>query len=493
MKTNVERLRLTIIASLAPVILALGGGAYAWLLATKPAPPRRTVAVRALEVAVAPANPVTAAMPIIGHGTVRAKHEIKIVPQVSGKLVHVHPSLAPGKMIEEGELLFEIDPTVYAAQVQRVEAEARALEAALDRSDQELSNLNERITNGEKVLAIDEQDYLGAKRLYEDEQVGTPRDVDMVHQKYLRQKGALIELKSRRSMIPHIKLETEARLQATRAQLRSAHHNLENTKIFCPFNARVEFVSAYTAQVVTVPFSIATLTDMSAFELTVGIDPAELRWLEESIQLEALQGEHEGARPEVTVRWSLQGQSFTWRGFVTRFERVDEMTRTAQLVVEVRNADMRGSVELGNVSSRPTLAIGMYCRAELPAKPLKGALVVPRHAVYDNRWVYVFQPDEPGSSTGRLARRDVPLLRSMGDNVLVDYADRDGTRNCELRPGEQYIVSPLMKPVVGMPLRLREARVTALPTPRNATFPTAPASRGRTAVLAHVGLGPGGG
>jgi hypothetical protein len=265
-------------------------------------------------------------------------------------------------------------------------------------------------------------------------------------------------------LVPHIKAETVARLDAARARHTKAQHDFESTKILCPFKARVELVAAYESQVVTAHFSIATLTDMSAFELPVGIDPRELRWLDRTIRPEALEQGDGVLGPEVAVRWSLHGQEFGWRGHVTRLERVDEATRTARLVVEIRDVDMKASVRADVGASGPALAIGMHCRAELPAEPLEGALLVPRHAIHDNRWVYVFEPDpETGAdeSVGRLGRREVPMLRSVGDAVLVEYAGREGSGVCELTGGERVVVSPLVKPVVGMSVHLRDERIAS--------------------------------
>lgn len=473
-----ERMRHVINVSLVAMLLAAGAVACVWLIRTKPVPPRRSDFSRALEVAVSPVTPTMEATPIVGHGTVRPKHQVKIVPQVSGKLVHVHEDLAPGKIIPEGELLFMVDPTIYEARLRQADAEIRRLEASLQRADQEMANLEERIANARQMLGIDENDYATSKQLYEEEEVGTQRDLDLVYQKVLRQKDALIELESRRSVIPHIKAETLAQFEAARARHTQAEHNLKNTEIFCPFDARVELVTAYESQVVTAHFSIATLTDMSAFEVAVGIDPRELRWLDEAIRPEALEQADDVAGPEVAVRWSLHGQEFAWRGYVTRFERVDEATRTARLVVEIRNVDMTASVSMGSDTSRPTLAIGMHCRAELPAEPLAGALLVPRHAIHDNRWVYVFERDPAATDarTGRLERREVPLLRSVGNVVLVDYVGREGTEVCELSRGDQLVVSPLIKPVVGMRVRLRDDQVASVDG-----HSTMLASRGRQA------------
>jgi len=426
---------------------------------TKPAPSVRTTFSSVLEVAVQTVSPEGEDAPIVGHGTVRPKNQINIVPQVSGKLVYAHPELAQGKVIPKGEVLFEIDPTVYESRVRQSEAEIRGLEATLERQKIESANLDERIANAEKLTTIDLRDYETGQQLYEAEKVGTQRDVDLLMQKYLRANDALVELKSRRAAMPAIQIETQAQLDAAKARQVLARHDLESTKIRSPFEARVETVAAHEAQVVTAHFSIATLTDMEALEISVGIDPRELRWLNEMVRPEGLEREDRDAlaAPPVTVRWSLPDQEFTWKGHVTRFERVDELSRTARMVVEIRDVDMTAKVRNGSLDSIPTLSVGMYCRAELPANPLTEALLVPRHAIHDDRWVYVFEPD--GSTTedrdGRLGRREISMLRTVGDRVLVDYKDREGTEVCELRAGEQVIVSQLTKPVVGMKIATR--------------------------------------
>jgi len=425
--------------------------------------------------------------PVIGHGTVRPKKQIDIVPQVNGKLVRVHHDLATGKIIPKGDLLFEIDATVYETRVRQVEAEIRGLEGDLARRDQESVNVAARIENAREMLAIEQRDYETSRQLYEEENVGTARAVDVALQKYLRQKDAVTELENHKAMIPHLRLQTQAQLDAARAKLEHAKQDLANTKIFCPFKARVEVVDANESQVVTAHFSIARLTDMEAFEISVGIDPRELRWLDESVQPGALEEGDEGPGPRVTVRWSLRGQEYTWLGDVTRFERVDEATRTARMVVEVRDVDMVATVSDGDEETGPALSIGMFCRTELPARPLPEALFVPRHAVYDNQWVYVFEPDPDAADAreGKLARRRVPMLRAIGDDVLVDYQGRNGTEVCELQPGEEVITSPLLKPVVGMRVRARGERVahgtghvTEAPDERQA------AARSHRAVLA---------
>ena len=445
------------------------------LVATRPAPPRRQAGVAPLAVAVEAVVPCVEESPVVGYGTVRPKHEVDIVPQVSGKLVYVHEDLAVGKTIAAGETLFAIDPALYTSRVAQAEAEKRRLEAVHARYEVDAANLDTRIAHAERLLALVEEQYRTTKALYADEEnaAATALEVSADEQRLIKQQDAVAELRSRREMIPHLKAENEALLEGAEAQLERARLELAHTEIVCPFDARVESVSAYTSQVVTAFFAIARLTSLEAFEISVGIDPRELTWLAEGAHPDALTQEAHQPCAEVVVRSTVRGVEFEWRGYVARFERMDESTRTARMVVEVQQADLVAR----NSDERPggALSLGMFCRTELPARPLVGALLVPRHAIYENTWVYVFEPDDvmKEQGTGHLGRRLVPLLRSVGGAVLVDYEGRMGAEVCELQPGEQVVVSPLLKPVVGMPLRTREVQVARI-EPQRLLPPTDP-------------------
>jgi len=202
MTVSLENTRRKIRLMLAGSILAGGIVVCVSLVMTKPVPAVRSAFNRILEVATRTIQPQLENTPIVGHGTVRPKNQVDIVPQVSGILTRVHQHLAPGKIIPKGELLFEIDQTVYQARLLQAEAKVRGLEVALSRDDKEMENLKERILNAEQMLEIDYRDYATSKRLFEVEEVGTEHDVDLVHQKYLRQKDTTAQLIHRLTDIP---------------------------------------------------------------------------------------------------------------------------------------------------------------------------------------------------------------------------------------------------------------------------------------------------
>ncbi|HNU44135.1 MAG TPA: hypothetical protein PKH26_02430 [Phycisphaerae bacterium] len=461
--TYTEQMRHRLHALLAGVCMLVGTGVGIGLLVARPAPQRRAASPLPPAVAAVQVLPAEHSFPVVGYGTVSPQHQVDVIPQVSGRIVQVHNSLAPGRVIPQGELLFEIDSTLYASQVRQADAERRRLQSVLARFDVDEGHLERRIANAERLVKLLEEEYETTRALsVKDENLYTTQQVAADEQRLLQQRDVLAELCSRRDMIPHLRAETQALLDVAEARLEQARVELSHTRIYCPFDARVEAAGAYLSQVVTAFFSIARLTSLAAFDLSVGIDPRELRWLAQDAHPDALAGAPDRSEAQVVVRSTLLGVDYEWRGYVSRFERVDEATRTARMVVEVRHADLAGNPVGSAEEPRASLTIGMFCRAELPGRTLAGALLVPRLAVHENQWVYVFEPDEGAgeAGAGRLGRRLVPVLRSLPGCVLVDYSGRPGDEVCELRAGEQVIVSPLTKPVVGMPLRLRPGDVT---------------------------------
>lgn len=387
----------------------------------------------------------------MGQGNLRPEKQVQVVPNVNGKLVFSHEKLAEGNVIPKGSLLFEVDPVPYESQVQQAQANVRRLEVSIQRQKEQLAAVESRLTICERMLTMAEADFhasetLGAKT-YSDTQLHADEAM------YLKQKDACVELRSQQRIIPLTISETEAQLDAARAALTQARHDLDNTKINCPFNARVDSVMARAGQYVTALLSMATLTDIESFEIPTIVDPRELKWVHDGVVASARGEDLAEDAPKVTVRWSLFGREFACQGTVRRLERVDETTRAARLVVEIRDVDL--GLSSPTDSTRPVVSIGAFCRAEIPARPLHDAIVIPRHAVQEDSFVYVFEPDPRSSdpSIGRLGKRRVTPLRSAKGDVLVRFDGAEPGAVCELSAGDQVVLTPLSKPVVGMPLR----------------------------------------
>ena len=455
-----ERTRKTINLILGSTIVASAILVLIWLSATKPKPKLKPQTVNIPQVEVLTITPTTLSKPIVGYGTVRPKRQVKIIPEVNGQLLKVHKELAVGNTIPKGELLFEIDPREYKAKIDQILGEISRLEAQLSLHEEQSRSLAERLTLARQQADLAKTAFDRDKELFEKGSANAP-ELEASEDRYLRQLNAVLGYESELASIPHLVEETKALLRTKRSQLSEAEVRLEKTRITCPFNARVDSVSAQETQVVIAHMEIATLTDLEALEVAVAIDPRELRWTAKEAFASAL-GKDLQTAPEAKVTWTLHEQEFSWKGKVTRLERMDKETRSAYLVVEIQ--DVMSSLNLNEGSVRPPLSVGMFCRTEIPTAPLANALLVPRHAIYDSNTVYVFQPNSPGSKLGKLGIKHVPVLRSIGENVLVsfqspsmDESEEPQETHCELAGGDMVIVSQIPRPVAGMELQLRDA------------------------------------
>ncbi len=462
-----NRIRNYINTALAAIVIFAATAGMVYLIGTKPAASQVVGAVRSPEVIIFPVNPVLFQEPVIGFGTVRAKNHVKIIPQVTGALVDMHADLEVGNIIPAGEVLYRIDRRAYESQKIQVQAQVQMLEAQLKRHDRDEQSLSDRLTNARQQLAIAESNYSREEKLTADA-AGIEAEVDAARLKVLQSTDVVLNLQSQLELVPILREETAARLDARKAQLADAERDLLNTDIACPFDARVDAVSARTPQSVMANFAIAALTDISALELAAVLDPVDLQWLDNQgtvNQAHALKlGDEIADAASVEVTWALGDQIHSWTGRVSRLESLDEATRTARLVVEIPQS--LEVIREAEASGHIPLSIGMFCSARIPAAPLADALVLPRSSVHEDNMVYVLEQDEDGSGA-RLALRRVPILRSMGELVLVDFAgrsddarlsQRQASAVCELKAGDLVVSSPLPRAVEGMEIRIRSAQ-----------------------------------
>ncbi|ETW98057.1 MAG: hypothetical protein ETSY1_20345, partial [Candidatus Entotheonella factor] len=164
--------------------------------------------------------------------------------------------------------------------------------------------------------------------------------------------------------------------------------------------------------------------------------------------------------PPATVQWRGETQTYTWPGYVGRWEAgLDSRTRTLTLVVEVREPWKHFQP-----GEQPPLQPGMFCQVSIVARRVPNAVVIPRAALRPDQTVFVAVNDA-------LAIRPVQVLHLQKDRAMLTGG---------LRAGDQLVVSPLTAPVVGMQLRLREvAPETLFLTPLSEP-PSAPDATVRT-------------
>jgi len=344
-------------------LLILGGGALAMVLMIKgrQAPPKQEAAFRGVLVETIQVERRDHPLRIAATGTVQARQEAEIVPQVSGVVTEVGVNLAAGGFVRTGELLFAVEPVDFRLAVDRAQA-----------------NLTKAELDLETVRAQAEIAGAEWRQLHPGEEP-SPLAV------YLPQ------LKS-----------AEAALGSARAGLEQARLDLQRTRVTAPFNGYLRSESIDLGQYLRAGTRVATLVGTDAAEIIVPLPLSELQWLDVP--------RHSGRKGSpAEIRLTAAGEA-SWRGWIDRsLGEVDPQGRMARVAILV--ADPYGLKR--NPSEKLPLAVGSFVELTLQGRTLSKVVELPRQALREDDRVWVMDAEN------RLRILPVEVARRERDLVLV--------------------------------------------------------------------------
>ena len=373
------------------VVIVLGVLAAGTMIKNRPVVETRPPEVPVPLVRVLPVEYRNVQHRVRSQGTVMPRTESALIPEVSGTLVWVSGSLAPGSFFEANEVLLKIDTREY--DLARVGARSAV-------AQQELRLAREK---QEADVARQEWETLGR---------GTPTALA------LRQ--------------PQL-AEAEAALASAQAALEKAELDLERTKIHSPYAGRVRTKSVDVGQFVNRGTSIALIYAVDFAEVRLPIPDELAAFLNLPLSYRGEKVRQSG--PEVLLHARFAGKEHTWRGRIVRTEgEIDAKSRMIHAIAQVRNPYGRGQY-----ADRPPLAVGMFVEAEILGKKASNIAVLPRTALRSEDTVLVVDPQQ------RLRFRKVDILRKDQEQVLLSRGLGEGERVC---------ISPLDVPVEGMKVRV---------------------------------------
>jgi RND family efflux transporter MFP subunit len=350
------------------LVLLLGVMGMAMLASMKTPPAEAKNGERPLRVEAIQIEQEDVPVFITGYGEVKALNIVPIAPEVSGKIVKIHPKLEAGEMIPKGEILFEIDPRDYVTLCNSSRDRLKILKRS-----QEL-----------------------AKKEYERMQVLFERD-NVVSQ-------ASVE-KAEKAMLTAADLTSQiARV------LEQAETDLARCKVRAPFNARIKSISLEKNQYVTPGQNVVTLADDSVLEIQVPLDSRDARkWLR-------FNGEKTNGKTawfsgleqvSCKIRWTENNNGQTWNGRLHRVVEFDKQTRTLTVAVRV-DVEKEKKKNLGSLP----LVEGMFCSVEIPGRTLHKVFRLPRQAVSFEKTVYT-------ALDNRLRIVPVEVVRIDGEYAYV--------------------------------------------------------------------------
>lgn len=373
--------RLSWLAGISLAALAATGAAYK-LAPRGSAPVAGSAAAAPVPVSVAVVEQKDTAIWSDFSGRVEAVGRVEVRPRAAGAIVKAQ--FREGAMVQQGDLLFTIDPAPYAAEMQGAEAQVASAQARLALAAKEQQRAQQLVGKG-----------------------FTPqRDVDQ----------RVNEL-----------LGAEANLRAMQAALDTARLNLGYTEVRAPITGRVGRIEVTAGNLVpagpTAPV-LTTLVSMNPIYASFEADEQSL-----ARALASLSGDQAGGADvseriaRIPVEMGTLGSAGT--PFHGKLQLVDN-------VVDARSGTVRVRAVFDNPDG--SLMPGQFARLRLGLAHLEPALAIDERAIgtdQDRRFVMVVGKDN------KVAYRTVALGATADDGLRLVTSG--------LKPGERIVVNGLQR------------------------------------------------
>ena len=353
--TNPNR-RLKIISTFAVAIIGI---AFAIMLAKSAKKPESQIPqpkLPAVEVQIAEATRHT--YRIQSQGTALPRTSIRLVSEVSGKVVSVAESFDVGQIFAKGDVLLKID--------------ARDYELALAQARSQVAQAQLRLQ-----MEVKEADVVR-------------REWQLLNQ------GEPTGLQAREPQLASARAALEAALAAEEG----AKRNLDRCEIRAPFDGMVARAGVRPGQFVALATPLGELFATDVAEVRLPLIASDLSFIDlprPGAKVALVQA------PKVT----LSGWGAEWVGRVVRSEgTVDPLNRMVYVVAQI--TDPYG---LPNDTVAP-LRSGMFVQASIEGRTQEGVVVLPRHALRGKNQVWIV-------SENKLTFRTVKVAFADAKQVIV--------------------------------------------------------------------------
>ncbi len=375
-------------------ILAGAAGALYLIFSTEPAAERETATLsRAMLVEVTPTEHGDFRPVIVETGTVAPAREVQLAPEVSGRVVELHPDFVPGGFLEAGEIVLRIDAADYRNTVAQRENELKQAETelALEMGRQEVARrdvelLGDRLPTGDNRLALREPQLEAAR----------------------------------------------TRVEAARAALEQARLDLERTQLRSPFDAQILSRSADLGSQIMSGTPVAEIVGVERYWVIATVAPDKLPFLQFP------EPGREGAAVEL-IKHSAGDAQLTRKGRLYRLiGALEPNTRLARVVIEVDDPLGR---EATDGAAPPPLLVGEFLEVQITGRLLKSVTRVPADYLRKNNTIWVMNEED------RLEIRSPEVRFKDATHAYLASG---------LAGGERVVTSSLSRVTEGAELRLAE-------------------------------------
>ena len=303
-------------------------------------------------------------------GTVSPRSENELIPEVSGSIVFMSPSLVSGGFFKKDDLLFSIEPLDYEVALEQSSAALKSAESELENAQR----------NHDRQINLAKKQSISESR--KEEAINRLRFAESAH----REANARVSL---------------------------AKKNLERTKIRAPYDGRVRNEKIDLGQFVNRGQSIASIYAIDSAEIRLPVHDKELAFLDLSL-FETAKSKDDA----VILKATFAGEQHTWSARIARTEgELDSRTRMINVIAEIDSP-------YSSKDSRPPLTIGLFVEAEILGRFIKDAVVIPQSAIQERNLVYTV------NEKNRLEFKKVKILRMINDQAVITDGLKTGDTVC---------------------------------------------------------------
>ncbi len=339
-------------------------------------------------------------------GTTAAAAYVEVRARVPGVLDRV--LFEPGKPVRKGEILFNIDPSEYEADLQAAEADLAVVQAELDQATTELQRSERLVKKGAIAETV------------------------------------VVEWRTKENV-------AKAQMKQAQAKVDRANLNLGYTKIEAPINGRVGRNAVDPGNLVGEGEAtlLTAITDYDPMYVYFNLNEIDLLRVLKMFKVKieeanlGANGTSNTRRAKIPLGMGLADeQGYPHEGLTDYGESgVDPETGTLQV---------RGVFD--NKGHPPPILPGLFARIRMPVQIRKDALLVTERAVgadQGGRYVLVVTGD------GQVEKRAVRTGQRQDGLIVIEEG---------LKPGERVVVKGLQRARPGAPVNAEEIEMAALTT-----------------------------
>ncbi|MFL0809823.1 MAG: efflux RND transporter periplasmic adaptor subunit [Agarilytica sp.] len=293
------------------------------------------------------------------YGIAQSLIHTTLISRVSGTVEHVSERFREGAFFKKGDLLLSLDQSDY--QIELDVAKAQVAEA------------ESRFAN-ERALAEEARDDW----------------------KRSGRKGEPPALALR---LPQLEA-AKATLKSAQAGVARAKLNLSRTEIRAPYDGSVLSKSIDLGQYINLNIPVGEIFSTEMAEIRIPINSNELTLL-------GLNNSTSNAQKGNRVRFdSSISKGTSWQGNIVRItSALDSQNRQIHVIARI-------GAPFTQKHDKPSLKVGEYLQAKIEGDVLESAISIPLNAVYQGRYVYVFD-------NGVVNRRNIEILWSDSTHALI--------------------------------------------------------------------------